>query len=172
MLKIQVKRRRILGENKEDNKIFYPIIIWIILSLTLFLLFGIVNDYFLIPFFICFLCIIPIAIMFFKKMDEYKGEKSFYITNIEFNIKDNKLYANEFEITNIIYERKKNIFHVNDTHLIKTKVKGVKYDTPVSSFVGIIEENNVSEFKKFLEKNNINMKKYNKYIRESVHNNW
>ena len=50
----------------------------------------------------CFLCIIPIAIMFFKKMDEYKGEKSFYITDIEFNIKDNKIYANEYEITNII----------------------------------------------------------------------
>lgn len=156
-ISIPVKKRRILGANKGDMWLFYPVLIWLVLTFIIFFVFlGTDNPVFLLCFFASFLSIIPIFIVGYKKSNKYRGENAVFVENVTFEAKDGELFAGDIKLPNISVDRKAHHINVNDVAEVKTQVKGISISSQKASFIGTIEDPYYDEFMKFLRENEIN----------------
>lgn len=152
MISLPVKRRMILGLNKGDMWVFYPVIIWLVVSLTTFFIYlGTDNTVILLVFFAVVLTIIPVFIFGYKKSNKYRGDNAYYTEEVTFHVEDGALFAGEIKILNISFNKKEHSFNVNDVEVKKSQVKGIPISVPKASFIGIIEEPYSNEFMKFIK---------------------
>ena len=158
-LMISVKQRRILGANKKDLWIFYSILIWLGLTMSLFFAFLATDIIVLfLVFVVSFFSIIPLFIVNYKKTAKFRGEKAFFMEEVTFRIEGGELYAGETKITNIQHDRKMKCVYVNDIQQVKTEVKGIPISSEKASFIGIVEEEYLNMFLSFLRENGISVR--------------
>lgn len=158
MISIPVKKRRILGGNKGDMWVLYPVIIWLVVTLTTFIV-AMVTDstVLLLMFFVFSLSIIPIFALCYKKSKKFRGDNALYVEEVTFCAKEGVLYGGDTKLPNIYVDRKERCIYINDVVVLKSEVKGIPISTQKASFIGTIEEPYYDEFLKFLRANGIEM---------------
>lgn len=105
-----VKTRKIL-EDKIALKIFTPLIIWLILMFTTFLIAVKINPLVIVLMFIIFFTIIPICHSIYKKTDEFRSKKSLVNKEVTFNVVNGKLYVDNKKMNVIQSKSKKNTIY-------------------------------------------------------------
>lgn len=145
-----VKTRKIL-EDKIALKIFTPLIIWVILIFTTFLIAVKINPFVIVLMFIIFFTIIPICHSVYKKTDEFRGKKSLVNKEVTFNVVNGELYVNNKKM-NVIQSKSKNKIYIDDIMTYEGKY-GVK--TKSATFIGTIEEPYLNGFINFLNEQDV-----------------
>lgn len=146
-----VKIRKIL-EDKIALKIFAPLIIWLILTFTAFVIAVKINPLAIILMFIIFFTIIPIWHSIHKGTDEFRGKKSLVNKEVTFNVVNGKLYADNKKMINVIYSKSKKEIYIDD---IMTCEGMHRIKTTYATFVGTIEEPYLNDFIKFLNEQGV-----------------
>lgn len=157
MFSTTVRKRKILGANKNDALIFLPLAILFVLFMVFFTMFCKEIYWAAIPCLIVFFSIIPITIFLRKKTDSHRGKKAFYNEEVTFDIKDGKLYADGQMITSIIINPRDKEIHIDNIQTSQVRVKSGNISANHATFIGTVEEPYMEAFEKYLRSNNIEM---------------
>lgn len=154
MYTVTVKTRKIIN-GREMLKIFTPLIIWEILMFLTFLTAVKTNSLIFILLFIIFFAIIPVCYGIRKRIDEFRGEKSFVNKEVTFNVVNHELYIDNRKMN--VTQRKSKKLYIDDIGTIETKYKKRTYS---ANFIGIIEEPYSNDFIDFLNKHGVKIQKH------------
>lgn len=149
-----VRTRKIL-EDKIAFKIFTPLIIWVILMFTTFLIAVKINPFVIVLMFIIFFTIIPICHSIYKKTDEFRGKKSLVNKEVTFNVVNGELYVDNKKM-NVIQSKSKKKIYIDDIMTYEGKY-GIK--TKSATFIGTIEEPHLNGFINFLNEQGVKIHK-------------
>lgn len=135
---------RVLND-KDTLRVSAPILVWLVLFFIIFGVMCIADISFLVlPMFLEFLCIIPVAIWSIKKARKLRQE-SF---DVMLTARDGRLYKDDMKL-NVLYSESDNEVYLDDMH------DAGKYNHHHITFFATISGDDVGGFIAFCRENNV-----------------
>lgn len=135
---------RVLND-KDTLRVSAPILVWLVLFFIIFGVMCIADISFLVlPMFLEFLCIIPVAIWSIKKARKLRQE-SF---DVMLTARDGRLYKDDMKL-NVLYSERDNEVYLDDMH------DAGKYNHHHITFFATISGDDVGGFIAFCRENNV-----------------
>ena len=135
---------RVLND-KDTLRLSAPILVWLVLFFIIFGVMCIADIWFLVlPMFLEFLCIIPVAIWSIKKARKLRQE-SF---DVMLTARDGRLYKDDMKL-NVSYSERDNEVYLDDMH------DAGKYNRHHITFFATISGDEVGGFIAFCRENNV-----------------
>lgn len=140
--------------DRDTLRLSAPVLIWMVLFYIIFSVMCITDISFLvIPMFLEFLCIIPVAVWSIKKARKLRKE-SFAKMYVMLTAKDGMIYKDNMKL-NVSYSERDNEVYLDDMH------DAGKYNHHHITFSGVISGDDVWGFIAFCRQNDVQVEVFN-----------